>query len=172
ADASIDRLVADAQRPPLLEHAGYLFGAPFSAQQPRDLRHVGGAEARAPTTASSARGGVTMRLLGAILAIVMGRVAAQFRRHRAAVPAEQASNLRRRLAAHQLCGNQVSFFLGELVIRHGCNPFPGRMERRQYHWLPTLVQRVLHLLCESASTRAADGRTPSVPASALLHGAR
>src|SRR5438876_8249181 len=88
ADAPVDRFVADAQRPPLLEHAGNLFGAPFTAQQPRHLRHVGGAEAR----------GVTVRLLGAILAVVMGRrVAAQFPSHRAAMPAEQASNLRRRL---------------------------------------------------------------------------
>src|SRR5437660_6798733 len=150
ADAPVDRFVADAQRPPLLEHAGNLFGASFTAQQPRHLRHVGGAEGRAPTTAPSARGGVTVRLLGAILAVVMGRVAAQFARDRAAVPAEQASNLRWRLAAHPLCGNQVSFFLGELVIRHRCNPVPGRMRRQLVSPLPPSVQRVLHLLCESA----------------------
>src|SRR5438105_6168524 len=33
ADAPVDRFVADAQRPPLLEHAGNLFGAPLLAQQ-------------------------------------------------------------------------------------------------------------------------------------------
>src|SRR5207302_4990569 len=102
---------------------------------------------------------VTVRLLGAILAVVMGRVAAQFARDRAAVPAEQASNLRRRLAAHQLCGNQVSFFLGELVIRHRCNPVPGRMRRQLVSPLPTFVQDVLHLPCESARPNHAFNRT-------------
>jgi hypothetical protein len=58
--------------------------------------------------------------------------------------------LSRRVAAHPLCRNQVSFFLGELVIRHGCNPFPGRMERQPVSLAPQPLQRVLHLLCESA----------------------
>lgn len=33
---------------------------------------------------------------------------------------------------------------------HGCNPVGGRMRRRLVSPLPTLFQRVLHLLCESA----------------------
>jgi hypothetical protein len=65
-----------------------------------------------------------MRFLGAILAVVVGRVAPQFAGNRAAVPSEHLGDLRRRMAAHALRGNQVSFFLGELVIRHGCNPLP------------------------------------------------
>src|SRR5207248_2027236 len=55
------------------------------------------------------------------------------------------------LATHALRGNQVSFFLGELVIRHGCNPFPGRMRRQPVSPAPHLLQRKLHLLCESAT---------------------
>src|SRR5437588_8026480 len=93
---------------------------------------------------------VAVRFLGAVLAIVVGRIAPQFAADRAAVAPEKLSDVRLRAAAHELRGNRVSFFLGELVIRHGCNPFTGRMERRQYHWLPTLVQSALHLLCESA----------------------
>src|SRR5437773_6025203 len=55
ADAPVDRFVADAPRPPFLEHGGNLFGAPFTAQQPRHLRHVGGAEARADDSVFGAR---------------------------------------------------------------------------------------------------------------------
>src|SRR5437879_164928 len=48
-------------------------------------------------------------------------------------------------------GNEVSFFLGELVIgSHGCNPLLGGMRRQLVSPLPTFVQKVLHLLCESA----------------------
>ena len=63
------------------------------------------------------------------------------------------------MAAHLLCGNQVSFFLGELVIQHGCNPFPGRMRKQPVSPLPTSIQKLLHLLCESAVPDEAANRT-------------
>jgi len=159
ADAPIDRFVTDAQRAVLFEHAGNLFGAPFSTQQPCYERHIFDREVRSPTTSPASCHCVAVRFLGAVLAIVVGRIAPQFAADRAAVAPEKLSDVRLRAAAHELRGNRVSFFLGELVIRHGCNPFPGRMERRQYHWLPTLVQRVLHLLCESARPNHAYNRT-------------
>jgi hypothetical protein len=56
-----------------------------------------------------------------------------------------------RTSAHPQCCDPVSFFLGELAIRHGCNPFPGRMRKQSVSPLPTPIQEVLHLLCESAT---------------------
>jgi hypothetical protein len=62
-------------------------------------------------------------------------------------------------SAYSPGGNQVSFFLGELVIQHGCNPFPGRMRRQLVSPLPTPVQKVLHLLCESTRPNPSVNRT-------------
>jgi hypothetical protein len=42
---------------------------------------------------------------------------------RAAMPAQLQSNLRRRKLLPAQRRNEVSFRLGELAVRHGCNPF-------------------------------------------------
>jgi hypothetical protein len=95
-----------------------------------------------------------MRFLGAVFVIVVRPIAPQLAADRAAIAVERACNFRLRITAHKLRGNRVSFFLGELVIRHGCNPFPGRMRKQSVSPLPTPIQEVLHLLCESASFNA------------------
>ncbi len=159
ANAPVDRLVADAQRAPFLEHTRDLFGAPFAAYQSRHPRQILGAEVRPAATSSAPGNGVAMRLLGAIIAVVVRHVAAQFPPDRAAMATQRARNLRCRTAAHPLRGDQVSFFLGELVIRHGCNPFPGRMRRQPVSPAPHLLQRKLHLLCESALCKGKSDRT-------------
>jgi hypothetical protein len=112
-----------------------------------------------------------MRFLGAVVAVVVGRIAPQLARNRAAVAPQHAGHLGRRITAPPLCRNQVSFFLGELVIRHGCNPFPGRMRRQLVSPLPTFVQRVLHLLCESAGTPTTVIRNNRTGASEAVVGA-
>src|SRR5207248_8891543 len=102
--------------------------------------------------ASSTRYGVAMRFLGAVLGVVVRPIAPQLAADRAAIAPEQMGDLRLRTAAHKLRRNRVSFFLGELVIRHRCNPFLARMRRQLVSPLPTSVQRVLHLPCESAES--------------------
>src|SRR5947207_2251528 len=114
---------------------------------------------RSSSTPASARHGVAVRFLGAVLAVVVGPIAAQLAADRAAIAAEQLRDLRLRAVAHKLRGNRVSFRLGELVIRHGCNPFHGRMERQPVSLAPHLIQRVLRLLCESAGPNHAFNRT-------------
>src|SRR5882672_3203713 len=106
-DASIDRLMADAQPTLIAQRARDLFGAPLLAQQPRHQRHIFHAEPRPPSTPSSSRHGVAMRFLGAVLAVVAGPIAAQFAADRAAIAAEQLRDLRSRAAAHKLRGNRV-----------------------------------------------------------------
>jgi len=160
ANAPVDGLVADVQRAALPEHAGDLLGTPFSAQQPRHLRHLRDAEVRTPATAPATGRSVAVRLLGPVHAVVTGYVAPQFPHDRAAVAPQQAGSVRRRISARPLRGDQVSFFLGELVIRrHGCNPVPGRMRRQLVSPLPTRFQDVLHLPCESARPNPALNRT-------------
>ncbi len=52
-----------------------------------------------------------------------GAVAAQLSGDRAGRTAEDLGNLADAPAAHFAADNEISLFLGELVIRHGCNPF-------------------------------------------------
>ena len=159
ADAPVDRFVTDAQRALLLERARNLLGAPLAPQQAGYASHVDGAEARPAATSTTPGNGVAVCFFGAVVAIVVRRVAPQFTGDRAAVPAEHAGRRGGRMAAHLLCGNQVSFFLGELVIQHGCNPFPGRMRKQPVSPLPPSVQKLLHLLCESAAPNPSVNRT-------------
>src|SRR5438067_8780102 len=140
ADAPVDGFVTDAQRAVLSEHAGDLFGAPLLAKQPCHQRHVFDAEARSSSTSSSSCRRVAMRFLGAVLVVVVRPIAPQLAADRAPIAPEQLRDLRLRTAAHKLRGTRVSFLLGELVIRHGCNPFPGRMERQPVSLAPHLFK--------------------------------
>ena len=54
-----------------------LFGAVPAANQAGHLRHVGGAEVRPATAAPPAGGGIAVSLLGAVLGLVRGDIAAQ-----------------------------------------------------------------------------------------------
>ena len=176
ADAAVDGLVTDVQSGLAPEHAGDLHGAPLAPQQLGDQRQVGATEVRLAATPSPSCHRVAVRLRRPVIAVVTGRVAAQFPRDRAAMAAQRMRNLCRRVTAAALGRNQVSFFLGELVIRHGCNPFPGRMRKRLVSPLPTSFQRVLHLPCESAMpnpaverTRRHEARSPRASARRAAH---
>jgi hypothetical protein len=69
SDATVDRFVADAQRAALSEDAGDLFGAPLAANEASAGVHIGRAEA-SPAAASAASGdGVTVGLVGPVLAV-------------------------------------------------------------------------------------------------------
>jgi hypothetical protein len=62
------------------------------------------------------------------------------------------------MACGHAAGDQVSFVLGELVIRHGCNP-SCRMRSRSVSPLTPFGLRVLHLVCESATPNSSLKRT-------------
>src|SRR5438445_10324804 len=159
ADAPVDRFMADVQRATLLERPGDLLGAPLLAQQPRYERHFGESEPRPAATPAAAGHGIAMRFLRAVFVVVVGPIAPQLAADRTAIAPEQLGDLRLRTAAHKLRRNRVSFFLGELVIRHRCNPFLARMRRQLVSPLPTFVQSVLHLPCDSAGPDHAFNRT-------------
>jgi hypothetical protein len=74
-------------------------------------------------TASSPRFGITMGLTGPVTPIVSRRVASQLAADCARRALQQSSNLALGRTRHAVRRNAISFFLGELVIRHGCNPF-------------------------------------------------
>ena len=163
---SVDRLVTDAQCAGLFAHPGDLLGAEPSAQQSRHPRHVGRTEVRAAATAATPGRRVAVRFLGPVVAVVVGRVASQLPTDRAGVALQQTRDPDLRNSAHPMRGDPVSFFLGELVVRfHGCNPVPGRMRRRSVSPLPTFLQEVGHLLCESATPNPAVERTRRFSAS-------
>lgn len=64
-----------------------------------------------------------MGFLYAVGAVARGAVAAQLTRDRARRTAEGLGDLADALAKPLVVGNEISLILGELVVRHGCNPF-------------------------------------------------
>src|SRR5438309_1600173 len=92
-NAAVDCFVTYTQRAPFLEHAGNLLRAPFAAYQPRQLGHVSGAELGAAPTSPPACHGIVVGFLGAIVAVVVGRIAPQFAGDGAAVASQHARDL-------------------------------------------------------------------------------
>ena len=123
AQPSINRLVTgylDTLRTKVTDD---LVRTPVLAQGGFDLPVDPLAIARAATAAATPRDGVAMRLAGSIAAIVRRRVATHFPAHRAWRAPQHARNVLLAETCSQMGRDQISFFLGELVIRHGCNPF-------------------------------------------------
>lgn len=76
----------------------------------------------APTTATPTLR-VVLRFAGSVAPIVACRIADQLATDRARRAVQPSSNLTSARANYAVRRNEISFFLGELVIRHGCNPF-------------------------------------------------
>ena len=160
ANLPVDRLVTDAQATRPFPYPDDLLGTEPTAHQPRDLSHVGRAEVGAAAAAATPGGSIAVRFLRAVLGVMSGDIAAQFPADGARVTLQLPGDLGARASAHPQRRDPVSFFLGELVIRrHGCNPVPGRMRRQLVSPLPTQIQDVLHLPCESASPFHSVNRT-------------
>jgi len=138
-DAPINGLVAGDDAPLGFEGADDLLRAPMSSKRTVDLREDRPAEMRAPTRPATARNGIAVGLLGAI-AIVRGRrVAAKLPTDRAGRPIDLAGDLPDAESKCRAGRDHVPFFLGELVIQHGCNPFLPERGGSQYHRSPAFV---------------------------------
>src|SRR5690349_4354629 len=80
-------------------------------------------EARSAPTAPASGLCVTVRLARSVAPIVARRIALQLATDGARRTLQQPRDLPLGRARHAVCRNEISFFLGELVIHHGCNPF-------------------------------------------------
>ncbi len=170
-DSPIDRLVTDTKLTRLGQDPRDLFSAPLATQHRGHPRHIFSAEVRAASAAPTSRNRVAVRLLGAVVTVGMGRVAPHLATDCGGVAHQQSRNVRLRTSSHSLSGNDVPFLLGELAIRfHGCNPFPSRMRRQPVSSLPTLLTKVLHLLCESATPNDALDRPTTAARSGAVVG--
>jgi hypothetical protein len=80
-------------------------------------------EARSAPTAPASGFCVTVRLARSVAPIMARRIALQLAADRARRAMQQSGDRTLARTRHAVCRNEISFFLGELVIRHGCNPF-------------------------------------------------
>src|SRR5689334_3988142 len=81
------------------------------------------AKPRPASATTSPRLRVTISLAGPVAPVMRGGIAFQLAADGARRALQQARDRRLCRSRHAVCGNEISFFLGELVIHHGCNPF-------------------------------------------------
>ena len=123
AQAPIDRLVARHSQPASPEAADDLFRTPEPFQCSLDpTLHLRTEPQPAPAAAPACQR-IPVSLAGSVAPIVGCRIAPQLAADRARRTPQQSGNLSLVHARHAMGRNAISFFLGELVIRHGCNPF-------------------------------------------------
>jgi len=123
AQASIDRFVARNGKRLGAKVADDLVWAPAQLQRRLDPTMHLIVEARPTPTTPASGFCITMRLARSVAPIVACGVALQLATDRARRAIQQSGDRALARTGHAVCRNEISFFLGELVIRHGCNPF-------------------------------------------------
>ncbi len=129
-DVDIDRLVADGKRPVFPKLTCDLIRTPSLLQEPVHDPKVVGAEIAIPSRARSPGPGSVRRDEGAISTIPSRSVATKLPRDRAPVSPQGSRGLRLVEALPSQGREHVSFFRGDLVIRHQRFPLLGRLRNR------------------------------------------
>ncbi len=122
-DAAVDGLVAGYPLAVPGKHAHDLLWAQSLAEGRIYILENRFRELRTSSATSSPGDGVAVGPLYAVGAVARCEVAAQLAGDRAGRTVEGRGNAADALAEPFVVANEISLFLGELVVRHGCNPF-------------------------------------------------
>ena len=127
-DVAVDGLVADGERPARAQVPGDLLRAPAPPQQPPDPLQLPGPEARMAARTTAPATCAFDRLLDLVAPIRRVRVAPHFAPDRAAVPAQDARDLRIAESLPSQGREPISLLGSDLVVGHGTFPFLGGNE--------------------------------------------
>src|SRR5262245_31371225 len=128
-DVAVDGLMADGQRALESKPSRDLLGTPVGLKKRLYPLPVCRTEASIPPGVGAPGAGIPVRELGAVPAIMMGGVTAQFSSHRASMASQNPSNRAAREPLLPKGSNGVSFTCGDLAVAHGRPSSLGRDER-------------------------------------------